>query len=114
MRKRISPEIDLKILESLASGCSNKEIAIMFDVSASYVSKIKSGKKVPYIHIAHPVKIKDEYFEAYNTSINEILAYMECKDVIVNKADIVEYLEMQMRKCIIRAKMYQEILKKYK
>lgn len=112
--RKISPEIDLKIIEGLAAGYSNKELAVMYGVSNSYVSKIKLGKKAPYIHPASPTKIKDEFFEAHNDDITEVLAYMECKPVIVDKTDIIEYLETQMRKCIIQAKVYQEILNKYK
>ena len=114
MRKPISPEIDLKILEGLAAGYTNKQLSTMYDVSPSYVSKLKTGKKVPYIHIANPSLIKDEFFEVYNTNLAEIVTYINNKDLIVNKKDIVEYLEVQMQKHIIKAKMYQEILRRFK
>ena len=112
--KKISPEIDLEILEGLAAGYTNKQLATMYKVSPSYISKLKTGKKVPYIHVANPTLIKDEYFEVYNTNLTEVLAYLECKDLIVNKKDIVEYIEIQMQKAIIKAKMYQEILRRLK
>lgn len=112
--KKISPEIDLQILEGLAAGYNNKQLAELYKVSPSYVSKLKTGKKVPYIHVSNPTIIKDEFFEAYNTNLTEVLAYLECKDIIVNKSDIVEYLEVQMKKHIIKAKMYQEILRRYR
>lgn len=112
--KKILPEIDLQILEGLAAGYTNKQLAQMHNVSPSYISKLKTGKKVPYIHVANPTLIKDEYFEVYNTNLTEVLAYLECKDLIVNKKDIVEYLEVQMQKAIIKAKMYQEILRRLK
>lgn len=112
--KRIDAEIDLQILEGLAAGYNNKQLAELYNVSPSYVSKLKTGKKVPYIHVANPTLIKDEYFEAYTNNIAEVLAYLDCKDIIVNKADIVEYLEVQLQKTIIRAKMFQEILRKFK
>ena len=112
--KKIAPEIDLQILEGLAAGYSNKQIAELYNVSPSYISKLKNGKKIPYIHVVNPTIIKDEFFEVYNTNLTEILAFIECKDVIVNKKDIVEYLEVQLQKSVIRAKMYQEILKRFK
>lgn len=112
--KKISPEIDLEILEGLAAGYSNKQLAELYKVSPSYVSKLKTGKKVPYIHVANPTLIKDEYFEVYNTNLTEVLAYLECKDLIVNKREIIEYLEVQMQKAVIKAKMYQEILRRLK
>jgi transcriptional regulator with XRE-family HTH domain len=112
--KKISPEIDLEILEGLAAGYSNKQLAELYKVSPSYVSKLKTGKKVPYIHVANPTLIKDEFFEVYNTNLTEVLAYLECKDLIVNKREIIEYLEVQMQKAVIKAKMYQEILRRLK
>lgn len=112
--KKISPQIDLEILEGLAAGISNKELAKMYNVSPSYISKVKNGKKVPYIHITNPTMIKDEFFEVYNTDMTEILSYLNSKDVIVNKKDIIEYLEVQMKKSIVRAKMFQDILRRLK
>lgn len=114
MRKRISPDIDLKIIEGLSAGYSNNELAAMYGVSASYVSKLKTGKKVPYIHIVEPVHIKNEFFEVSNTDLNEIIAYIESKSVIVDKHEIIEYIETQLRKAIIKAKVYEEILRRIK
>ena len=110
--KKIPPEIDLQLLEGLAAGYSSKQLADLYNVSQSYISKLRNGKKIPYIHVAQPTLIKDEFFEVYNSNLTEVLAYLECKDLIVNKKDIIEYLEIQMQKSIIKAKMYQEILKR--
>lgn len=112
--KKVSPEIDLAILEGLAAGYTNKQLAEIHKVSPSYISKLKNGKKIPYIHVSNPTLIKDEFFEVYNTNLTEVLAYLECKDIIVNKKDIVEYLDVQLKKLIIKAKMYQEILRRFK
>lgn len=112
--KKISPQIDLQILEGLAAGYNNKQLAEQYKVSPSYVSKLKNGKKVPYIHVTNPTLIKDEYFEVYNTNLTEVVAFLDSKDLIVNKKDIVEFLNIQMQKCIIKAKMYQEILRRFK
>ena len=83
--KKVSPEIDLAILEGLAAGYTNKQLAEIHKVSPSYISKLKNGKKIPYIHVSNPTLIKDEFFEVYNTNLTEVLAYLECKDIIVNK-----------------------------
>lgn len=112
--RKVAPETDLAILQGLAAGYSNKDLAAMYKVSQSYISKLKNGKKIPYIHITNPTLIKDEFFEVYNTHLIETLTFLDSKDLIVNKKDIVEYLEVQMQKCIIRAKMYQEILRRMK
>ena len=112
--KKITPDIDIKIMEALACGESNKNIAKTYGVSPSYVSKIKTGKKVPYIHVASPTLIKDEYFDIYSKNLVELEEILNETELIVNRSDIVEYLEVQMRKCLIKAKMYNEILKRYR
>lgn len=112
MATKIKADIDIKIIEALASGLPNKEIADMYGVSPSYISKIKTGKKIPYIHMVNPTLIRDEFFEVYNTPLSEVLGYLNAKDLLVDKNSIVEYIEIQMKKAIIQAKMYQEILKR--
>lgn len=110
--RRIPAQTDLQILEGLAAGYNNNQLAKMYNVSPSYISKVKNGKKVPYIHISNPTMIKDEYFEVYNTDMTDVLNYLNSKDLIVNKKEIIEYLEVQMKKCIIKAKMFQEIIRR--
>lgn len=64
--------------------------------------------------MANPTLIKDEFFEVYNTDMNNILSYMDTQNLIVDKTEIIEYIEVQMKKHIIQAKMYQEILRRLK
>ena len=45
-KKRVSPEIDLKILEGLALGITPKELSDTYNVSASYISKLKTLKGI--------------------------------------------------------------------
>ena len=52
MPKRISADIDMAILGAIGLGQRNKDIAEEYGVSASYVSKLKLGKKVPDIYLA--------------------------------------------------------------
>ena len=111
---KITAQTDLAILQGLAAGYSNKELSVMHNVSPSYISKLKNGKKIPYVHVTNPTLIKDEFFEVYNTDMLEIITYLDSKDLIVHKKDIVEYLEVQMQKHVIRAKMFQEILRRMK
>ena len=111
---KITAQTDLAILQGLAAGYSNKELSAMHNVSPSYISKLKNGKKIPYVHVTNPTLIKDEFFEVYNTDMLEIITYLDSKDLIVHKKDIIEYLEVQMQKHVIRAKMFQEILRRMK
>lgn len=114
MPSKVQASIDLKIYELLALGLSNKDIATRLGVSPSYVSKIKTGKKTPNIHIVQPTMIKDEFFEVYNTDMDELLMFLSDKKLIVSDSDIIEYLTVQMKKALVRAKMYQEILRRIK
>lgn len=114
MRKKVTPNIDMQIIASLSSGMTNKEIAKICGVSPSYVSKLKTGKKVPYIHVVEPSLIKDEFFEIYNADMMDILMFLESKELFVSKQELIEYLTVQMKKSIVQAKMYQNILRRIK
>lgn len=113
-RTKIPVQTDLLIIQDLASGYSNKETAKRNGVSTSYVSKVKLGKKDLNIHVSNPTLVKDEFFEVYNEDLTDVLRYLNTKEVIINKRDILEYLEVQLKKAIIKAKMFQEILRRFK
>lgn len=114
MRKKVTPNIDMQIIAALSSGMTNKEIAKMYGVSPSYVSKLKTGKKIPYIHVVEPSLIKDEFFEIYNSDMVDILMFLESKELLVSKQELIEYLTVQMKKSIVQAKVYQNILRRIK
>lgn len=111
-KRAISPDIDLKILEGLALGITPKELAKTYNVSVSYISKIRTGKKVPNIHISNPTIIQSDMFEVYNTDLEEIIKLISDKELIVNKKEMIDFIEVEMKKCIIKAKMYQDILRR--
>lgn len=46
MPKKIDAMTDMDILRDIGLGMKNKDIAVTYGVSASYVSKLKQGKKV--------------------------------------------------------------------
>ena len=111
-KRAISPDIDLKILEGLALGVKPKELASSYNVSVSYISKVKTGRKIPHIHISNPTVIKSDMCEIYNTDLDDIINVMSTKELVVDKKDIINYVEMQMKEHLIKAKMYQNILHK--
>lgn len=111
-KKAISPDIDLKILEGLALGISSKELAKNYNVSVSYISKVRTGKKVPNIHISNPTIIQSDMFEVYNTDLEDIIKLISDKELIVDKKEMIDFIEIEMKKCIIKAKMYQDILRR--
>lgn len=92
----------------------NKTIAKKFNVSESYISKLKRGKKIPFIKITEPTLIKDEFFTVDSNDLTDLIIDINGKDLIIDNKDIIEYIEIQMKKCLIHAKMYQVILNKLK
>lgn len=115
MKQKISADIDEQIMVALALGESGKDIAKRVGVSASYVSKLRTGKKIPSIKLVEPTLIKDEFFKVDNVSMTELLMALNSYDLIIDSGpSIEEYIEVQMKKCLIHAKMYQIILNKIK
>jgi transcriptional regulator with XRE-family HTH domain len=115
MKPKIPYEVDQKILIALALGESNKSIARRLGVSTSYISKVKTGKKLPSIKLEESTTIKTEFFKADSVSLTELLIALDNYDLIADVDNsIIEYIETQMKKCLIQAKAYQIILNKIK
>ena len=114
MPRRIGIEIDMKIMADCGMGLMNKDIAKRYGVSPSYVSKVCQGKKELDIFVAEPNKTISEDFTAYTDDVEAIKAMIETRHVLVSTEDILEYLESQLTKSIVRAKIYTELIKKYK
>ena len=115
MNKKIAANIDQQILLALSMGESNKSIAAKYNVSTSYVSKVKTGKKIPSIKLIEPTLIKDEFFKVDNKELLNMLIALHTTEMLLDiDTSIIEYLEVQMKKCLIHAKMYETILNKIK
>ena len=115
MHKKITPEVDQQIILALAVGEPNKDIAERFGVSKSYISKVKTGKKVPSIKFIEPALIKDEFFEVDTKPLTDLIVSLNINELIIDpNKSILEYLETQMKKCLIQAKMYQILIDKLK
>ena len=78
------------------------------------MSKIKNGKKTPYLHIIPNSVINVDDIEALPQDINEILAFIDTKDVVLTPNAIVQYLESEIKRNVIKIKLYQEILRRIK
>jgi len=87
MPKRINADVDMSILRDIGMGMKSKDIAESYDVSASYVSKLKTGKKVPDVYIP--------------TRDDDILP------------GAVTFLKQRIKKCREDLLIYTEILNKY-
>ena len=88
MPQKILPKVDMDIIMELSIGTKNSVIAKKYNVSPSYVSKIKRGKKNIEVPI-NPLK-------------NGI------------KLDTIEYVQKQIRIRTQELLIYEEILKNIK
>lgn len=113
-RKRIDPETDVAIIMEFSNGTLNKDIAEMFNVSPSYVSKLKTGKKAPRIHVSNVDVLHDARLTTNKTDIEAVLTYVMELDTLVTRAQIISFLEDKLNYVVIQVKIYQELLKKYK
>lgn len=114
MPRRIDAETDMQILADISLGMIYKDVAEKYNVSASYISKLTTGKKVPNIKVPIPAKILDEGFETYETDIDAIINYIDTKKVLVSNTDVVKFLQAQIHRSVVRIKIYAELIKKYK
>lgn len=73
MPKKINTATDIRILEELALGIANKEIAERYNVSPSYVSKLKMGRKNIDFHLVEGVGMIPA------ASTREIMDFLEAK-----------------------------------
>lgn len=112
MGKRVNADIDIKILEELGLGIPSKDIAKHFSVSPAYVSKLKNGKKIPYIHIMDTEKLKLTEFTTNTEDINSVLTIINDKNLFATTEDAIAYIETQLKQCIMKAKILQIILNK--
>ena len=114
MPKRIDSSIDMEILQDIALGMTNRSIAAKYNVSPSYVSKVSTGKKTMNIHIPNLKSILAEDFEVYEDDITSVMTTMHDKKVLVNPTDVETFIKAQITKSLVRAKVYSEILKRFK
>ena len=99
MPQRISPQVDLQILTLLADGYTNKQIAEKLNVSPSYVSKVKNGKKTSYIPIAGPTLNKEDMINNYTDMSDE---------------DLIKYLNTQIECAYSQIQLYETIIRRIK
>jgi transcriptional regulator with XRE-family HTH domain len=73
MRQRISARVDYEILADIALGESAKDIAKKHNVSISYVSKIKTGRKKIDVYIPESIQTSNKiaYYASDITALEE-------------------------------------------
>jgi hypothetical protein len=114
MPRRISAEKDMQILADVGLGSLNKDVAVKYGVSASYVSKLSLGKKVPDIHIPKPYTFIREGINVHEATLDELQRIIEENQVLSNDDEYVRILKDRIKNAIIDAKLYIEMLKKMK
>jgi hypothetical protein len=114
MPKRISAEIDMQILADVGLGMLNKDVAKKYGVSASYVSKLSLGKKVPDIHIPKPTTMVDHSIDVNQATIQDIETIISDNPVIASQEEVEKFLKNKIEKSIVHAKLYIDLLKMFK
>ena len=114
MPRRISAEKDMQILADIGLGMLNKDVAVKYNVSASYVSKLSLGKKVPDIHIPRPITFSMHEVNVHQATLDELQHIIEENQVLANDDEYIKILKDRIKNAIIDAKLYIEILKKMK
>lgn len=112
--KRVPPETDFKILADVALGKVYREISATYNVSPSYISKLVTGKKQVNVQLPPPPKVLVEDLETFEGDIDAIADFIISKRVLTSDKDIIKFLETQIHKAIVRAKIYTELLNTYK
>ncbi len=111
MPKRISADIDMQILADVGLGMLNKDVAKKYGVSASYVSKVSLGKKVPDIHIPKPTAIVDQSLDVNLATIRDIQNIIKDNQVLASDKEVEKFMQDKIDKSIIEAKIYIELFK---
>jgi transcriptional regulator with XRE-family HTH domain len=114
MPRRISAEKDMQILADVGLGSLNKDVAVKYGVSASYVSKLSLGKKVPDIHIPRPLAFTRQEINVHEATLEELQRIIEENQVLANEDEYIKILKDRIKNAIIDAKLYIEMLKKMK
>jgi len=114
MPRRINNDVDKQIMLDLGLGHKNKDIALRYGVSPSYVSKLRRGKKQVDIDTPTPVIIKTVDYDAYEDPVKAAEEFLADLNIVVDEADIEKYLKNKITSLITRTKLYIELLKKYK
>lgn len=114
MPKRISADIDMQILADVGLGMLNKDVAVKYQVSPSYVSKLSLGKKVPDIHIPKPTTVIDQSIDVNLATIRDIETIISDNPVIASKDEVEKFLKNKIDKSIVHAKLYIDLLKMFK
>lgn len=111
MGRKINAKTDRDILVDIGLGIRYKDIAAKHGVSPSYVSKLSTGKKKPALDIPIPQTFQEDDILAYIDDVDAVVKLIDKRPVMVNKRDIVSFLEGQIQKSVIRIKLYNELLK---
>ena len=86
MRQRISAEVDYNILADVALGLPAKEIAEKYNVSVSYVSKVKTGRKKIDVYIPEQIEAANKIL-FYSSDIDKLDQFFETSPVSLKEKD---------------------------
>lgn len=73
-RKRIDAKTDYNILADLGLGLTPKELAVKYNVSVSYISKVRTGRKKIDVYIPETIKVANK-LAYYQSDIDKLEEY---------------------------------------
>lgn len=86
MRKRISAQIDYNILADIALGIPSKDIAAKYNVSVSYISKIKTGRKQIDVYIPEQIQTANK-LAYYASDIEALIGFFKTSPTSLENPD---------------------------
>lgn len=86
MRQRINAETDFNILADLALGIPAKEVALKYNVSVSYVSKVKTGRKKINVYIPEQAKEINQ-MKYYESDVDKLIEFFDTTPLSLQTSD---------------------------
>jgi hypothetical protein len=104
----------MQILADIGLGMLNKDVAVKYNVSASYVSKLSLGKKIPDIHIPKPERLLTQGVNVHTATLDELERIISENQVFAGEDEYLRILKDRVKNAIVDAKLYLEMIKKLK
>lgn len=86
MRQRIDAKTDYNILADLALGLPAKELAEKYNVSVSYISKVKTGRKKIDVYIPEQIEIANR-IAFYESDVDALEKYLDTSPISLKDSD---------------------------
>lgn len=86
MKQRIDAVTDFNILADIALGIPAKDIAAKYNVSVSYISKVKTGRKKVDVYIPEQTKIENR-IRYYQSDVDKLSEFFDSTPLSLESSD---------------------------